>query len=139
MCRVMRKPACCICGNKGADQLLGNCTADQQLFFFTTIPLLLNLKCHASSHLLWRYSSVCFRPGWKPRSQVFSYRGLYMLYISEFHINPRSVIWFLIPPISLFSRCHQTACIIGWRHCLPTPRNITTTENTDRGPISHNI
>ena len=39
----MRKPAFCICENKGADQLHGNCAADQGLCFRyidSTIPLL---------------------------------------------------------------------------------------------------
>ena len=43
MSRVVRKPAFCICENKGADQLRGNREADQRLCFrFTdsTIPLL---------------------------------------------------------------------------------------------------
>ena len=42
-----------------------------QSFYF------LNLKAHASSHLLWVYSPVCVRPGWKPRRPVFSQRGSY--------------------------------------------------------------
>ena len=33
--RVVRKPAFCICENKGADQLHGNRTADQHLCFAT--------------------------------------------------------------------------------------------------------
>ena len=40
---VMRKPAFCICENKDADQLRGNCEADQRLCFSytdSTIPLL---------------------------------------------------------------------------------------------------
>ena len=40
---VVRKPAFCICENKGADQLRGNCEADQHLCFpytDSTIPLL---------------------------------------------------------------------------------------------------
>ena len=40
---VMRKPAFCICENKDADQLRGNCEADQRLCFrYTdkTIPIL---------------------------------------------------------------------------------------------------
>ena len=43
MCLVMRKPALCICENKDADQLRGNCVADQRLCFRytdSTIPLL---------------------------------------------------------------------------------------------------
>ena len=41
--RVLRKPAFCICENKGADQLHSNCPADHGLCFRyidTTIPLL---------------------------------------------------------------------------------------------------
>ena len=40
---VVRKPAFCICENKDADQLRGNCEADQRLCFRysdSTIPLL---------------------------------------------------------------------------------------------------
>ena len=43
MSHVIRKPAFCICENKGADQLHGSGAADQQLrFHYTdcTIPLL---------------------------------------------------------------------------------------------------
>ena len=42
MSRVVRKPAFCICENKDADQLRGNCEADQRLCFGyidSTIPL----------------------------------------------------------------------------------------------------
>ena len=35
----------------------------------------LNLKFQACSHLLWLCSSVCVRPGQKPRRQVFSQQG----------------------------------------------------------------
>ena len=74
----MRKPAFCICENKGADQLRGNHEGDQRLCFRytdSTIPLLLNPKFQASSHLLWSYSPVCVGPGRKPRRPVFSQRG----------------------------------------------------------------
>ena len=43
MSRVMRKPAFCICKNKGADQLHGNRAADQRPCFpciDRTVPLL---------------------------------------------------------------------------------------------------
>ena len=39
----MRKPDICPCKNKDADQLCGNCEADQRLWFFYTdssVPLL---------------------------------------------------------------------------------------------------
>ena len=49
----MRKLALCICKSKDADQLRGNCEADQRLCFRytdSTIPLL--PKFQASSHLV---------------------------------------------------------------------------------------
>ena len=75
---VMRKPAFCICENKGADQLRGNRESDQRLVFATRIvqPLYFhNTKVPASSHLMWLYSPICVRPGRKPRRPVFSQRG----------------------------------------------------------------
>ena len=57
----MRKPAFSICKNKGADQLLSNCAADQRLCFRhidSTIPLV--PKSETSS--LWP-SSVVVQPG----------------------------------------------------------------------------
>ena len=71
----MRKPAFCICENKDADQLRGNCEADQRLCFRytdSTIPLL--SKFQAPSYLLWLHSPVCVGPGLRP---VFSQRGSY--------------------------------------------------------------
>ena len=59
MNRVLRKPAFCICENKGADQLRGNREADQRLCFrFTdsTIPLLPKSKISSllpSSVAVW--------------------------------------------------------------------------------------
>ena len=70
----MRKPAFCICKNKGADQVPSNCIADQRLcarYMDSTIPYFLNPKLQASSHLLWLYTPVCDGPGRKPRRQVF--------------------------------------------------------------------
>ena len=57
----MRKPAFCICGNKGEDQLCGNRTDDQRLCFCyidSTIPLLSKSK---SSNL--ETSSVAIQNG----------------------------------------------------------------------------
>ena len=74
----MRKPAFCIWENKDADQLRGNREADQCLCFCymdSTIPLFLNLKIQASSHLLLLHSPVCVRPGRKPKGPVFSCQG----------------------------------------------------------------
>ena len=56
--RDVRKPDFCICENKDADQLCGNCEADQRLCFRytdSTIPLLPNTKFQASSHFLRRH------------------------------------------------------------------------------------
>ena len=62
---VMRKPAFCICENKGADQLRGNREADQRLCFRytdSTIPLLpiyeINFKslailCACTAWFVW--------------------------------------------------------------------------------------
>ena len=47
MSRIMRKPMFCICENKDADQLRGNCEADQHLCFCykdSMIPLLSKSK-----------------------------------------------------------------------------------------------
>ena len=78
----MRNPASCICENKDADQLCGNREADQRLCFAIRIVqsrYLLNPKFQASSYLLWLYSAVCVRPGWKPRRPVFSQRGSFQI------------------------------------------------------------
>ena len=51
----MRKPAFYICENKDADQLRGNCEADQRLcfrFIESTIPLLPKSEFHVSNHFL---------------------------------------------------------------------------------------
>ena len=53
--RHMGKPTICLGENKGADQLHSNCEADQRLCFRCTdssLPLFLNPKFQASSHLL---------------------------------------------------------------------------------------
>ena len=72
----MRKPACCICENKDADQLIS-------AFVFTTRVVQslysLNPKFQASSHLLKLYSPVCVGPGRKPRRPDFSQRGSFMV------------------------------------------------------------
>ena len=61
MSRVVRKPAFCICENKGADQLCGNRTTDQRLCFRyidSIIPLL------SKSEISSLYpSSVTVQPG----------------------------------------------------------------------------
>ena len=97
----MRKPAFCICENKDADQLRGNREADQRLCFryiTSTIPHFLNPKSQASSHLVWLYSSVCVRPGRKPRRPVFSQRGSFViLVVSYFGFEGATVV--LIVPV----------------------------------------
>ena len=70
MSRVMKNPTICIWENKDADQLRGNCEADQRLCFsYTDITILYFLypKFPAASHPLCLYSLVCVRPVGKPR------------------------------------------------------------------------
>ena len=65
----MGKPTICIGENKDADQLHGNCEADQRLCFRysdSTIPLLLKSELQASSSNLCLYRPVCVRPVRKP-------------------------------------------------------------------------
>ena len=65
----MRTPAFCICENKAADQLHGNCTADQHLYFrFIDRPIPFFSKSEISSlypsplteqpGLYWTYSEA---------------------------------------------------------------------------------
>ena len=69
-----------ICENKDADQLRGNCEADQRLCFRytdSTNPLFPKSEI---SDLLWLYSPVCVRPGQKfQRPFFFPQRGSYHL------------------------------------------------------------
>ena len=65
MSSVMRKPAFCICDNKGADQLRSNCAADQRSCF-CYVDYFLNPKFQTSSHLLRLYSPVSVGPGRQP-------------------------------------------------------------------------
>ena len=76
MSHAIRKPAFCICENKDADQLRDYQNID------STIPLLAEYEISNLyvSHIVWSYSLVCVGPGWKPRRQVFSQRGSYMVY-----------------------------------------------------------
>ena len=58
---VVRKPAFCICENKGADQLRGNREADQRLcFLYMDSAILLLFKSEISSP---QPSSVVVQPG----------------------------------------------------------------------------
>ena len=66
--RVMRKPAFCICENKGADQRCGNRAADQHLCFpyiDSTIFLLLESENFESLVFCGCTAGLC-RPGRKP-------------------------------------------------------------------------
>ena len=58
----MRKPAFCICQNKGTDQLCGNNAADQHICFCYKDCKILQ-KFRDSSYLLWLYSLVRVEPG----------------------------------------------------------------------------
>ena len=74
----MRKSDCCLSENKGADQLRSHCEADQHLCFrYSDSTISLLPKSEISSLCL--YSSVCIRPGRKPRRMVFSSCGSYFV------------------------------------------------------------
>ena len=94
MSLVMRKPACCICENKDADQLRELISA----FVFATriVQSLysLNLKSQVSNNLLWLYSPVCVGPGRKPRRPVFSQRGSYHYHNYEPRCEETGLRWF---------------------------------------------
>ena len=87
----MRKPTFCICQSKDADQLRGNCEADQRLYFRfldSMIPLL--SKSEISS--LWP-SSVAVQPGLcrtrsETRMLVFSRLGSYVPLLFTYGIGP---------------------------------------------------
>ena len=86
----MRKEDFCLCKNKGADQLAVTSKLIGAFVLATRIVQILffpNQKCQASSHLLCLYSSVCVRPGRKPRRLVFSRRSsnnMHFLYFDIF-------------------------------------------------------
>ena len=70
---IVRKPAFCMCENKGADQLYDNRTADHRLCFRyinSTIPLLPKSEILSLYPLLLLYRPVCVGLGRKPRRQV---------------------------------------------------------------------
>ena len=74
----MRKPAFCMCKNKGADQFCCNSELISAFVFATQIEqclFFLNPKFQASSYLQRLYSLVCVGPGRKPRRQVLSRHG----------------------------------------------------------------
>ena len=73
MSHIARKPAFCICKNKGAVQLRGNRTADLHLCFC----YFLNSKFQTSSHLRCLFSLVCVGPCQKTQRLLFSGSGSY--------------------------------------------------------------
>ena len=76
--------------NKGADQLRGNCEADQHLCFGYTVQSLffLNPKFKAFSLFLRLYRPICVRPGQKPILKLKPINVLTGAYIT----NP-SITW----------------------------------------------
>ena len=81
----MRKPAFCICENKDADQLRGNCEADQRLCFRytdSTIPLLPKYKISR----LWLCSAVCAGPGRKPEDHFSHTRLISWMIFAELSV-----------------------------------------------------
>ena len=84
----MRKPAFCICENKGADQLCSNCTADQCLCFRYIVKsrFYLNINFQASCHLLWLYSLVHVGPGQIPKDR-FSCNDAQLKIVAQLDVN----------------------------------------------------
>ena len=79
----MRKPALCICENKSADQLRGNCAGHLiSAFVFATYLVqslyFLKLDFEDSAHLLSLHNPVCVGPGWKPQRWDFSRCGSFL-------------------------------------------------------------
>ena len=80
MSHDIRKPAFCICENKGTDQLCGNCTADQRIFFplhRQYDPISSKIGNFKPLAIFSGCSLVCVGSGWKSRRQVFSESGSY--------------------------------------------------------------
>ena len=121
MSRVMRKPAFCICENKGADQPRGNHVADQHLCYHCIdriIPLLPKSKfkllvifCGQTARFVSdlavnpedRFSHEA-APAWKPLIVRLSlYKGKLTIYIFKMsYVFRWSFIWFI--PTSSSSR-----------------------------------
>ena len=61
LCHIMRKPAFCICGNKGTDQLHNESTLKGFVFaiYIAQSLFFLNPKLQASSILLQLYTLIC--------------------------------------------------------------------------------
>ena len=62
MSRCTRKPAICICKNKGADQLRSNCEADQHFCFRymdSTIPLLKSVTSNFYPSSVAAHAGLC--------------------------------------------------------------------------------
>ena len=82
----MRKPDFCICENKDADQLRGNCEADQRLCFRYSDSMIFLLSKSKISRL--QPSSAVVQPGLcrtgrKSRSPVFSERGSILMILQD--------------------------------------------------------
>ena len=86
MNRHMGKPTICIGKNKGADQLLSNCEADQRLcFHYTdcTIPLLPKYEISCFLLLSFTVHPVCVRPGRKPQRWFSHEAGISFKFLSS--------------------------------------------------------
>ena len=76
----MRNPDFCLWENKGADQLCGNCTADQRLCIrywdstFSLLPKFILIPSFLPSPVCV-YRLVCVGPGRKHQRPVFSHHG----------------------------------------------------------------
>ena len=82
MSHVMIKWGYCLCRNKGTDQLLSNCEADQRLCVTQIVQFLyfINPKFPPSSHVLYMYDWVCVGSGRKPGRPVLWRRSSFTMY-----------------------------------------------------------
>ena len=125
MNRCIRKPAFCVCKNKGADQLCSNCETDQRLCFCymdSTIPLLSNSKnfkllawfCDCTGRIV---SDLVITPNcWFSHAQRLISKSNYSLFYSSDDLIRSDILWriglyfFEFPftklPISHSKICH---------------------------------
>ena len=119
----MRKPAFCICGNEGADQLCSNWEVDQRLCFHYMIQFLdfLNPKFPAYSHLL---CSFCVESVRKPHC-LFSQNAAHVF-------GPKYSALFLQSHLSIvknfkdlsMDRCEVPHCCRNMYHCQLCPPRL---------------
>ena len=128
----MRKPAFCICENKGSDQL-------RSAIVFATLIVLslyfLNPKFHVSNNLLWLYSPVCVGPGQKPRRPVFTRCGSFNIKtFREMRVRKGYLMTLLMTLLSGLPVCQNSQRLV----CIVPMASQTTTSALVHTQINHN-